>query len=157
MGVTTQVLNEVELDSTRFYHYDSLLLILYVSKIQELAAARMPHLFFISSANACSPLEPYTNDKVKSVTLVAKSAASDSSSIQIESGDTLNRYLVVDYLANNTATMDTIFPIIITSNKNWFFKWGVKPARPINIYFSAHVLLDNGKQWLVDNLSMRVQ
>jgi hypothetical protein len=158
MGARVQVFNRPDFDSTKFYQYDSLILILFVEQIQQIAALSNTPSFLISSAMACSPLEPYSDDKIRAFTLVANKNASDSQNVQIEIGDTLNRFFVVDYNPIQFQPMDTTFPLRVSSlGQFWYYKWNVQPAQPINIVFDAHISLANGRSWVVSNLNMKLR
>lgn len=157
MGARIQVFNEAIFDSLKHYKYDSLMLIVFVNNTNQIAQTSTQNTFF-SSAVACSPLEPYTDDKIKSIHLIAANNASDSQSIQFNGGDTLNRFFVTDYIADSVINMDAVFPIAIrTAGQFQFFKWNIQPAQPINISFNAHIELANGKKWMQPNLRMRIR
>jgi len=158
MGLRVQNFNEPDFDSTKYYHHDSLILVLSVEKIQKIAAVNNTPSYFISSAMACSPAEPYSEDRILSFTLVAIQDVSDSQNIQIQIGDTLNQFFVVDFPFNEPVPMNATFPTIVGSiGSFWFYKWDNQPAQPISISFDAYVSLSNGRNLTFRDVKMKIR
>jgi hypothetical protein len=158
MGVRVQNVNEPDFDSTKNYHHDSLFLVLSVDKIQKIAALNNTPSLFVSSAMACSPAEPYSDDRILSFTLVANQDVSDSNNIQLQIGDTLNQFFVVDFPSNQPVPMNANFPSIVDNvGSFWLYKWDNQPTQPISISFDAYVSLSNGRNLTFRDIKMKIR
>jgi hypothetical protein len=145
-------------DSTAFYHHDSIFLSILV---KEATFAARKHFTILNEAMACDPIVPRSDDKLRSIYIVASEPANDSGSIQLLKGDTLNKYFNT---RNNSGdfivpmdTLNSFYSAIDWPNQTWQLKWNTKPNKPLLVSVDVFTRLTTGKEFSTKNLKLRLR
>jgi hypothetical protein len=148
-----------EVDPNRFYFYQTLYKAFWVSGLKPVSESIPENkgIGFYNAAYACSPLESYSLEKLRSIRLVNRRKLVVNENTTLEEGQVINErfvltqnfqqeYGITDFLRNNHR---------FQKNERLYLKFKTAPDRNVELFFDLEIELDNGSVYIF-NETMKV-
>lgn len=149
-------------DTTLYYSKDSIAKLVYIDETVQAFNTEetyQPRFSFVSSALACSPVEPSSKQKISSITIISKSTLTVNSAHSVTSGDTLNNLfeLRYPYTSSGHTIQDFILANSYSVPEEILVVFKESPDAPIDLVFDIHIRLTDNKLYPFANQKLRLK